>query len=154
MGYEVHGRKLLVKRAGSIPAWDKYHVSVSATGRLTVNGVTTTLNAATEQQIPLFTKPANSVLLAVAVKHSAAFAGGAITGVTASVGTSMNTTAVTDAVNVFVSPSSTTFYQNAGLNIVDFNTVALVLDLVTTGGNLSALAAGALDIWVQTGVLP
>ena len=63
-------------------------------------------------------------------------------------------TAITDAFSVFAAPSGTSFYRDAALEILDTGSVSLVVNVISTGANISALTAGSVDIWIRTSVLP
>jgi hypothetical protein len=66
--------------------------------------------AATTFDIELFQLPAGGVIHAIKLKHSAAFAGGALSAYTLSIGLATNLTRYMAAKSVFAAPSATAFH--------------------------------------------
>jgi hypothetical protein len=129
---------------GNGPTWTKYTVAY------------TTLAAAALTNSPvLFALPAKGVISKVAIKHTAAFAGGAISDYTVSVGITGNLTKYASAFDVFQPVASNTAQISSGGFIEDFTSTTNVLITATSvGANLDAATAGSVDVYVETSVLP
>jgi hypothetical protein len=143
--------------AGTIAAWVKYTVDVSSNaGFWTVSDKKgAALDADGSQQVALVTLPAKTVVHAIAIEHTVPFSGGAVATATVSVGTAALPTLLSDAYDVFQAITALP-YENGGVKIGRRTsaTLALVVQADTTGGNLSALAAGTVNIYLLTSVLP
>jgi len=139
----------------SVATWAKYTISMSGSN-WTVNGVSGDAKAnATTQQVALVTLPAKTVMHGVVVEHTVPFAGTAINAVTASVGTSGASTSVATDYDVHQAITALP-YLNGGLNRAARTdaTIALVVEIKTTGANASALTAGSVNVYLQTSTLP
>jgi len=118
--------------------------------------------ASTTNTVTVYTLPAGGVVLAVKVKHSASFTGGAITAY------SLNSIGVTGATSkYFAAPFSifqatgatvgkycTTSSGPAGLQDIDSQTATtnVIASVSSTGANLSAATAGSVDVWLLVSV--
>jgi len=109
------------------------------------------IGAATSGNVALFTLPAYSIPLAIIVKHTAVFAG--VTGTfKVSVGTSGTATQFTNATADLVATAvaDATFQRTNDPSAGTVAETAVVLNCVSTVGNMSALTAGSVDIYVLT----
>jgi hypothetical protein len=131
----------------AFPTWTKYTVAHTALQ-----------TAATTNNISLFILPAKTMIHKVVVKHSTAFAGGAIATYTVSVGIIGTLAKYIAAFDVFQAVSSTAFSiaaatVNAGVE--DFSSgVAIQIAAISTVANLNATTQGSVDVWVLTSLLP
>lgn len=107
-------------------------------------------DASTTKQAALFTLPAAAVVHAVKIKPGTAFAGTSITDVKISVGTTGVPTKYAAAYDVDAAPGDAVFQLSTtvGGETHAVAGTALVAQAVSTGANLSALSAGAVDVWV------
>jgi hypothetical protein len=124
---------------GSVPRWLKVtlgHADLAA--------------AATSNSVALQTLPAGAVVHAVKVKHSEAFAGGAISAYTISVGPSASPTQYINAHNVFQAVGDTVMDSDATVTFLTHAAAGTDLEVKadSTGANLNAATAGSVDIWV------
>ena len=105
--------------------------------------------------IVLATMPAGSLFLGFKLKHSTAWAGPGITNMLAGcIFPDVGTTQTYNGIDVFTAPSSTKIYRaafTAAGDHVATNNVNLTMN--STGGFLSALTAGSVDVWVYYLVL-
>ncbi len=108
---------------------------------------------ASPQSISLFTPPAKSLVYRVFTKHSVAFAGGALSGLTVKVGVVGNTAAYSPAFDIFQAVAANTF-QIASIVAIDSWTApaAVVATFTSTGANPNAATAGSVDIYVWISV--
>lgn len=127
----------------SYPVWLHYSVTYSDFKNLAVKTGTKIL----------LTIPAMVGVAGIIAKHSVAFVdGGTITKCVASVGTAANASQYVNAFNVFQAPGDTVFAASLPTLGVPFswvNPTDIIATVVSTGGNLSGLTSGWLDIWVQ-----
>lgn len=120
------------------PIWRKYTV-----------GFADLATAATTNNITLVTLPIGAVVHAVKQKHSTAFAGGAISAYTTSVGITGNLTKYAAAFNVFQAVSATAQQITATAGTESHTAaVALKIAATSTDANLDAATAGSVDVWV------
>jgi hypothetical protein len=108
--------------------------------------------AATSNSFTLFSLPAGYILLALAIKHSVAFAGTSITGLTAQIGISSDHGKFVDAFNAFQTVSDTAFDYMFDPYIASWASgTNILLTGVSTGANLSALTAGNVTVsyWIM-----
>ncbi len=124
--------------------WQKYTVSYSSY---------VALGASITSYVPLFTLDATEVVTGFYVKHSTAFTGGAISAAKVKVGPASSSDKYVDEFDVFAAASSSNFTLVNSLGIENSST-SIVLTLSLTGGNLNALAAGSIDVYVQKSTLP
>lgn len=104
--------------------------------------------AATTKSNALFTLNAAGIIHAVKVKHSTAFAGGAIATCTISVGKSGENDRYASAFDVMSAVSATNYFiDERTVGESHTATTAVTVTAVSTGANLSALTAGEVDIW-------
>lgn len=106
--------------------------------------------ASTTKQADLFTLPAAAVVHAVKIKPSVTFAGTSITDVKISVGTTGTPTKYAAAYDVDAAVGDAVFQVSSTVGGETHASAgaALVAQAVSTGANLSALSAGAVDVWV------
>lgn len=129
---------------GFTPTWVKVGVAIPYTSFQT---------AATTNSIALFTLAIAGVIHAVKIKHSTAFSGAAITAVTMSVGISGTNDKYASAFDVFQAVSNTAFeMSSSGYAENHGATAAITVTSISTGANLTALSAGAVDIWALLSV--
>ena len=124
------------------PTWSKYTVAyTSFSAGSTTNNVT------------LFSLPAGGVIHGVKLKHSTAFAGGAISAYTVSVGLSSFPAKYAPAFDVFQATGSTIYEITSELGGEDqVSTTPITATATSTGTNLNAATQGSVDIWVLTSV--
>lgn len=105
--------------------------------------------ADTSATVPLFTLPANAIVVAARQKHSVAFAGDSISDMSSVVGKSGTTNWLLTDLDIDAAVADTTMVT-AG--VPTSNNGAAAVDIISTigstGANLSALTAGSLDIWI------
>lgn len=106
--------------------------------------------AATTVHTPLFTLPPNCVLTGLILKHTVAFSGVSITDVYAQVGPGTSYSRFISDFDIFASVSDSTFAQNNPGYLGSWTTATTInLTAVASGANLSALAAGSLDVFYK-----
>jgi hypothetical protein len=132
-----------VTGTSAVPVCTKYTIPYTA---VQTSGTTKT--------VPVFTLPARGKITGLTVKHTAAFTGSGLTGVTASIGKASNATAYAEPYNVAQAVSDTAMQDDGGQYSVDFASHAVTAHFTSTGADLSALTAGSVDIWACTVVLP
>lgn len=121
------------------PIWRKYTVTYADLA-----------TAATTNNITVATLPAGAVVEAVKIKHSTAFAGGAISAYTVSVGITGNLTKYAAAYDVFQAVSATAMQLSTTQGTESHTaTTALKIAATSTGANLSAATAGSVDVWIK-----
>lgn len=126
-----------------IPYWRKY-----------TKTFTDFSTAATTNSIDLFQLPAGGVILAVKLKHSAAFTGGALSAYTISVGIVGTLAKYLAAQNVFAAPGATNYGIGATIGGESHTaSTAIKATATSTGGNLNLATAGSVDVWVLWGVV-
>lgn len=108
--------------------------------------------ASTTKTVTARTLPSNRTLFALIVKHSTAFAGGAISAITIDVGITTDTDKFIAAFDIFQAVSDSAqesalllYYPAAATNIT--------VKATATGANLSALTAGSLDVYFQESIV-
>lgn len=126
------------------PFWQKYTVSYSSFSAL---------GAVATGAVTLVSLTAGEVVNAVMVKHTTALSGGAISAAIARVGKTGTDDYYTDDFNVFQAVASTAAQKTGALNC-EFSSTTLILTVSLTGANLSALAAGSIDVYVQKNTIP
>lgn len=105
--------------------------------------------------ITLDSLPAKRVLLAVCIKHSVPFTGGALTGYTLQVGSSTSNQKFASAHSVFGAAGSSIAQLSSGAWVEDFVSPAAVRVTATaTGGTTNAATQGAAEIWLYTTDMP
>lgn len=125
---------------GAAPQWVKVASALSHTAFQT---------AAATNTITLFTLAIAGVIHATKIKQSASFTGGAIATYTLSIGIGGNLTKYGSAFDVFQAPSNTAFQVSAVTGSENHGaTTPIVITATSTGANLSASTAGAVDVWV------
>jgi len=112
-------------------------------------------DASTEKQISLFSLPAKTIILGVTIKHSTAFSGTGVTGMTVSVGLASDKARYSIGYNVFQAVAADTIGLFHCFHAESFGGATTVyLNCKSVGANLDQLAAGSVDIWVLTATMP
>jgi len=131
---------------GACPRWVKVGVAISHVAFQA---------AALTNSINLFVLPAGADIHEVKIKHSTAFAGGAIASYTISVGISGTLAKYAAAFDVFQAVSGTAFQlshlvggENQGA------TTQILATATSTVGNLNASTQGTVDIWALLSKTP
>jgi hypothetical protein len=125
------------------PVWRKFTI-----------GFADLQNASLTKDILLLNLVAKGIVHAVAIKHSTAFSGTGITGLTVSIGKASDTSRYATAYDIFQAAGDTVFqFSNSG--VMENFTDATVINayFIGTGANLIQLAAGSVDIWVLSSTL-
>lgn len=129
---------------GAIPRWVKVgsaldYTQFSAAALLKTN--------------TLFSAKAGTVVHEIKLKHSTAFAGPAITAVTAEVGIAGTTDKYLSAFNVLQAVAATTFGMADSMGSESHTAaVNVTITLRTVGANTAALTAGVLDVYALLSV--
>jgi len=111
--------------------------------------------AATSSAVTAFSLQAGEGIDAVVVKHTTAFSGGTISAYTIEVGQSGDTNEYAQAFNVFQAVGGTVAMHSSFLDVPDFGTTTdVVVTARSTGDNLDQAAAGDVNVYVRTFVLP
>lgn len=101
---------------------------------------------------PTLSFGAGAVVLYTRIKHSVAFSGGAISGLTASVGKSGSLTLLTTALNCFAAVSDTALVEVFSPLLGQLSSVTPTITWTPTGDALANLTAGVLNVdilWAQ-----
>lgn len=100
-------------------------------------------------QVGLFTPPTKSIVYGSLIKHSVAFSGGGVTGMTVSIGTAGSAALYGAAFNVFQVVANNTF-ETTDIFTIDNWVVpgAIVATFTSTGAAPSAATAGSVDIYI------
>lgn len=127
----------------AVPAWFRYEKLFSDFA-----------TAGLSSSIKLLDLDPAGLIHAIKVKHSQAFAGGAIATYTVKVGIAGTLDKYCAAVNVFDAPGDANYDVNlpaAGKPTGESHTVAteILITADATGANLDAATAGAVELWVQ-----
>jgi hypothetical protein len=92
------------------------------------------------------------------VKHSVAFAGGALSSITVSLGTAASADALMtvagDTFDLFQTPSDSRVYLAGGAKMLSAAATGVVLQLNCIGGMPSAISAGVCEIDLLCSTLP
>lgn len=124
---------------GAVPIWVKVGNAISHVAFQTA-GLT--------QSITLFSLAAAGVIHAVKIKHSTAFAGGAIATYTIQVGIGGTLNKYASAFDVFQAVSNTAFQVSSTIGSESNGAATNILATATsTVANLNASTAGVVDIW-------
>ena len=100
--------------------------------------------------ISLFSLPAGGFIEMVKIKHSVAFTGGGLTGLTLSVGPVGFLDKYSELVDVFQAVSDTTYCINFLPGSEDHGSATDIrLSAVSTGGFIDNATQGSADIWVK-----
>lgn len=127
-------------------AWSKYTLSH---GSFAIAGLT--------QTGTLFSAEPKEMILGYFCKHSADFTANSasITALTIKLGLSGTIDKYIPGFNIKQSVTTTAYYTSSDFDLPSFNaTTAVQWTVEAVGGNLNALSAGALDIWVLKSILP
>lgn len=132
----------------SSPKWFRNQIGYSTL--VALGGATTAGNGV------VFTLNPFSVVEAVLIKHSAAFTGSGITGVTVSLGVTGDATKYTSAFDINQAAAGTTYQVSsvtaAANDIAAGEDVRIFVNSV--GANLNQLTAGQFEIWIKYSQLP
>ncbi len=131
----------LLKLVDEAPRWRQFTVSHTALQA-----------AAFTSDIELFALPAGSVIQAVKIKQSVAFAGTGISAYTLSVGPAGSLVKYAAAFDVFQAVGATVYAVEANIG-GEAHDAATSIRLAATavGANLDQSTAGDVDVWVQYG---
>jgi len=109
--------------------------------------------AALTNSIELFSLPAGAIIHAVKIKHSVAFAGGAIASYTVEVGIAGTLAKYASAFDVFQAVSGTAFFITGIIGSEDHGAATSIKATATsTVANLDQSTAGSVDVWVLLSV--
>ncbi len=128
---------------GSVPVTKTYTVAAAA--------LTTAAN--TEDEV-LFNLPARSKILSISVKASTAFAGGALSAMTVSIGDSSGVAFYTLAFDIFAAVSDTNFQDTDMYKSSTFAARDVLARFTSTGDTMDNVTAGDVEITVQWVTLP
>lgn len=130
---------------GDAPKWTKYTIAE-----------TSLTDADTSQDISLVTLTQREKVLAVTIKHSAAFTGGSLSGMTVSVGTAASPTFYTPAFDIFQAVGDGVFLDMTGYSSASMAAGghAVIAQFNSTGDNVVNATAGSVDIWMWTVGMP
>ena len=127
-----------------VPVWQKVSFDFS---NLATAGLT--------NDIEIFSLPLKGVLHQVVLKHTTAFSGGSISDYSLSLGLAGVLEKYTEVLDVFQATGDTVFECAELFEILDFgSTTSVRLSAIAVGDNLDQAAAGAVDIWLKTSLLP
>lgn len=125
---------------GAGPVWTKYSLDY-----------TDFATAASQNQIVLGNLPAETVIHAVVIKHSAAFGGGAIASYVLKVGTVATPGKFASPFDVFQAPGDTIGQVSTGGWCEDYaNAYDVYITADSTGDTLDNATTGAVDVWLYT----
>lgn len=103
--------------------------------------------AATSEAITLFTLKKGDAILGIRIKHSTAFAGGSVSAMTVSVGsTSAGAAGYASAFDIFQAVGATTFQMTSAFNAGTYADEATTATFTATGDNVVNLTAGQVEI--------
>jgi hypothetical protein len=130
----------------AVPVWTK----ITASAPLLYSAFAA---AALSNTVPLFVLPAAGIIHGIKIKHSTAFSGPGITGYTLSVGDAAFVDDIASAFNVLQAVSATAYQLSATLQGESHGAPTTInVTATSTGANLNAATAGAVDIWALTSV--
>jgi hypothetical protein len=117
---------------------------------------TSAQTASTTNAVTVVSLTAKQLVCGVVEKHTTAFAGTSISGLTVTVGDSNGTSTTYSPVafNLLQTVSNTAFVANNVLGMASFAGGTVQANFTSSGANLSALTAGSLDIDVCITTLP
>ena len=125
------------------PVWSSYNLTYSSFS-----------TASTSNTITLVTIPPKTMIHQVVIKHSTAFSGSGITGYTVSIGDAAKNVRFTQPWDVTQTVSDTTRSITQVDDIESFaSSTNILITANSTGTNLSAATAGAVEVWLLTSVL-
>jgi len=134
-------------KLATMPVWTKYsltHTDLAA--------------ASTSNTIQLFSLPAKGIIHTVILKSTTQFSGGAISSYVIAVGIQGNLTKYSDGTYDVTTAVSGTFFQlgvSQPPQPEDFGSATSIkIAAVSVGANLDQASAGALDVYVETSLLP
>lgn len=133
--------------SGNGPTWTKYTATYQDLALNSGGGSTSVYDIAALD--------AKEIVHGVVIKHSTAFAGGALTSYTISLGVIGSEIKYASVFDVFTSVTPTNAQISSGLNMESFTSQeALTLFVTSTGDTLNNAAAGSVDVWILTSTLP
>lgn len=143
-----------------------YYVAVNAGGngwalqsslspiQETVIPYTSMQTGSTSTQIDLFSIPPGSILTYLVIKHTAAFTGAAISDVVAELGTGGSPGLFVPSFDIHQAPGDTVYDSVVANYIGSFvSSTPIYLTVTSSGANLSALAAGSVNVWYDYATL-
>lgn len=111
------------------------------------------LGATVTGAVTLVSLGASEIIHGTIVKHSAAVSGTSITAGIVRVGKTGTDDFYSDDFDVFQSATASAAQKTRGLD-AQFSSTSMILTLSLTGGLLSQLSAGSIDVYVQKSTLP
>lgn len=126
---------------GTAPKWQKVTIAETA---LT--------DADTSEDESLITLTQFEKVVALCIKHSAAFTGGTLTAMTVSVGTTADPTYYAPAHDIFIAPGDAVKLDRTGFSSKTMAAAghSLIARFTSTGDNVVNAVAGSVDIWICT----
>lgn len=104
--------------------------------------------AAASQQIPVFNLEPHGIIQGVKIRHTTAFAGGAISAFTVSVGDLGTVDLFASAYNVYQATGSRVYQLSSNFYAEDNTSpTCLYVNAIATGDNVNAASAGVVNIW-------
>lgn len=142
---DVSGSASAAQMPTNTQVWTKYTIPFASVQ-----------TAATANAVTVVSLTARQMVCGVVEKHTTAFAGTSITGLTVTIGDSNGTSTTYSPVafNVLQTVSNTAFVANNVIGMASFAGGTIQANFTATGANLSALTAGSLDLDVCTTTLP
>ncbi len=112
--------------------------------------------AGTSNSLTLITLDAKSYVENYLIKHSTAFAGGALIGYSVDLGITGNTTLWHSTFNVFQATGNLVYVTQAAVLADPYRHVAVNVLLTANcgGANLDQATQGSVDVWLKIAVLP
>jgi hypothetical protein len=96
-----------------------------------------------------FNIPAGGLMLGVRIHHTVSFAGGGpLTAMTVAVGNAGTANFFAPAFDIFQAAANNTLQETALFKAGTVAAVPVTVTFTATGGNLSQLTAGSVDIWL------
>lgn len=128
---------------GTAPKWQKTTIAETA---LT--------DADTSQDIAVISLTQFEKVIALCIKHSAAFTGGTLTAMTVSVGTATpdKPKFYAQPFDIFIAPTDLLFVDRTGFSSITMAAAghSIIAQFKSTGDNVANATAGSVDIWVCT----
>lgn len=121
------------------PMWQKYTIPYTSYSAL---------GASISSYVVACSLGADEIIEGFYISHSVAFSGGAISAAKIKVGTPSTANKYVDEFDVFSAASTSNNRLESGF-FVENSSTSIAVTLSLTGGNLNALAAGSVDIYVK-----
>lgn len=103
----------------------------------------------------LFNADPKEVIHGYYAKHSTAFSGGSVSGITFSLGIATDRAKYVDAFNIFQAVSSGASYLASDFDLLSFDaTTPVTWMAVASGSTLDSLSAGTLEVYILKSNLP